>query len=336
MCARKPDIYFMSKFPNLAAEIRKLLPPDVNLIVIPLSDQRIKWDKTITISDEEIKCARKAEVLVIDGNYLAKILYELPDLKWAQNTWAGVDMIFEEVDSTKPLPTFQLTRYVDPYFGELMSNYVISQIINIERGFYTYCDKQKTCEWARPFFPNFRVLSDLTVGILGAGNLGCSVGRLLKKGGCRVISLVRHARSSPCDAFDEATTDLNVLLRECDYLCNVLPSTDETRGLLDGEVLKKCEKKPVFINIGRGDIIKDTTVIRALSEGWISKAILDVFDDEPLATENPLWKTPGVHITPHVGAIPRIDGIAKFITDNYSRYVSGGQLMNVIDWKNGY
>ncbi|KFM65721.1 Glyoxylate/hydroxypyruvate reductase A, partial [Stegodyphus mimosarum] len=159
---------------------------------------------------------------------------------------------------------------------------------------------------------------------------------MLKRNGSRVIAYVRTVRSSSTDSYDEATTNLNKVLEEVDYLCNVLPSTDETRGLLDDDVLKNCKKKPVFINIGRGDIISESNIIKALKEEWISKAILDVFETEPLPPSSPLWQTPEVYITPHVGAIPRIDGIAKFIAQNYVRYVNGEPLMNHIEWNKGY
>lgn len=264
------------------------------------------------------------------------MLYQLPNVKFAQTTWAGVNMLFESLDPSKPQPHFKVSRYVDPYFGELMSNYVIAQIINIERGFYLYRDKQKTSEWSRPFFPDFRVLSDLTIGILGSGNLGSSVGKLLKSAGCHVVAFVRKTRDSESDCYTEATTDLNDVLARCDYICNVLPSTEETKGLLDGEVLKYCKKKPVFMNIGRGNVIKEETIIKALNEHWISKAVLDVFVEEPLPSSSPLWKTPEVYITPHVGAIPRIDGIAHFIADNFVRYAKGDAVVNLLDWGQGY
>ncbi|GFW80610.1 hypothetical protein TNCV_3234621 [Trichonephila clavipes] len=242
----------------------------------------------------------------------------------------------ENVDKSK-VPNFMLTRYMDPYFEELMSNYVIAQIINIERGMYTYRDEQKSATWSRPFFPDFRVLSDLTVGILGAGNLGCAVGRLLKKAGCHIVVLTRSPRkNTSCDDYNETTTNLKDILEKCDYICNVLPSTPGTQGLLDDDVLRGCQRNPVFINVGRGDIIKDCNIINALKEGWISKVVLDVFEVEPLPATNPLWTTPEVYITPHIGAIPKIEGIAEFIAKNYVNYVKKEPMMNIVDWQKGY
>ncbi|KAG8186189.1 hypothetical protein JTE90_008719 [Oedothorax gibbosus] len=330
-----PDVYLVSKFPGIASHLKNYLPKECNLVIVPPTDTVKRWDQGIPLSEEIMSRISDAKVLVVDCTYLADILYKLPNAKWIQTTWAGLELLMGKINTNQP-PNFTLTRYVDPYFGELMSNYVIAQIINIERGFYLYHDKQKTAEWSRPFFPDFRVLSDLTVGILGAGKLGTAVGKLLKSGGVHVLACVRSPRNSSSESYDKATTDLNEVLGDCDYLCNVLPSTNETKGLLDNDVLQNCKKKPVFINIGRGDIIKESNIIKALKEGWISKAVIDVFESEPLSPESPLWSEPGVIITPHVGAIPRIAGIAEFIAQNYSKYVKGEPLMNVVDWKKGY
>lgn len=335
MGSKYPNVYLISKFPNLDIELRKYLPPGANLVVMPLPEKLKNWTEGIILSSEQMTMIKDAEVLVIDSMYLSEMLYKLPKAKWVQTTWAGVELLASKMDKTKPL-NFKLTRYVDTYFGELMSNYVIGQIINLERGFYVYRDKQNTHEWARPFFPDFRVLSELTIGVLGAGNLGSSVGGLLKKAGSRVIVLVRNPRPSPSDFYDEATTDLKYVLEQCDYICNVLPSTEETRGLLDSDVLKYCKKKPVFMNVGRGDIIKAENIVKALKEGWISRAVLDVFDKEPLPPDHFLWSTEEVYISPHVGGIPKIAGIAKFIANNYARYVDGEMLENEVDLRKGY
>jgi len=333
-----PDVYIMSKFEVLPSELKKYLPAGVKLKIVPTPDLKFNVDHGYnSVPQEAVQMLQNAEVLVIDGTCLAILLYDLPSAKWAQNTWAGVEIVMNKLDKSKPLPSYTLTRHADEYFGDLVSNYVLAQIVNNERKFFAYHDYQKLKKWSRPsVLPNFRVLRDLTVGILGSGNIGSAVGRLLKSGGSRVIAFVRHPRNTPSDSFDMAVTDLNTILVECDYICNVLPSTEYTRGLLDNDVLKNCKKNPVFINIGRGDIIKNSCIIKALRENWISRAILDVFKDEPLPEDSPLWTMPEVIITPHIGAMPRVEGIAKFVASNYMKYVNGEPLQNVVDWQSGY
>lgn len=103
------------------------------------------------------------------------------------------------------------------------------------------------------------------------------------------------------------TEELPKFLRACDYVVNILPSTEQTKGLLNGEVLKNCEeKKAVFINVGRGNIIRETDLVRALKKGWISGAILDVFEEEPLPQTSELWALPQVRFNYRGHAIPPI------------------------------
>jgi len=332
-----PDVYIISKFTNLPTDLKKYLPENVKVIPVNISGLRMNHYELIQFSERTIEGLQKAEILVTDSHCLPSLIYRLPNVKWVQITLAGVEILMNELDPEKPLPNFTLTRFGDNYFGDLMANYVLAQIINVERKFFVYHDKQKEKIWYRSsVLPNFRVLSDLTVGILGSGSIGSAVGKLLKKSGSRVIAFVRQERNGASDSFDEASMDLKAVLKECDYICNVLPSTKFTRGLLDNDVLQNCAKKPVFINIGRGDVIQNSSIIRALRQGWISGAILDVVEKEPLPPDSELWNMPEVHITPHVGALPKCDGIAQFIAENYNKYIKGEPLMNVVSWKDGY
>ena len=87
------------------------------------------------------------------------------------------------------------------------------------------------------------------------------------------------------------------LLAECDYICSVLPQTPQTDDILSNDVLSNCTKKPMIINIGRGNIISEDAILKALEKGWISHAVLDVFREEPLPKESPLWSSSKVSIT---------------------------------------
>jgi len=136
---------------------------------------------------------------------------------------------------------------------------------------------------------------------------------------------------------DKYSTKLDDILPECDYLINVLPSTQHTIGLLNNNKLKLCSlKKPVFINIGRGTIIDECEIINALNNKWLSGAILDVFSTEPLPETSPLWSHPDILITPHIAAVSKPKYFAQLFVENYRRFVEGKQMLYVIDWKTGY
>jgi len=98
--------------------------------------------------------------------------------------------------------------------------------------------------------------------------------------------------------FCRLNSDLPDLLQNCDYIINVLPSTPDTVGLLNGDMLKHCAKKQsVFMNIGRGTVIKEEDLVTALNKGWLSAAILDVFETQPLPPSSSLWTMPQVQHT---------------------------------------
>lgn len=124
-----------------------------------------------------------------------------------------------------------------------------------------------------------------------------AVAKVLKNFGATVWGMSRIEHSEKNEHLDKHVTTecLGEILKTCDYLINVMPSTEATKGLLNGDILKDCiERKPVFINIGRGSVIKEADLINALEKNWISGAILDVFQEEPLSRNSKLWKLPQV------------------------------------------
>lgn len=152
----------------------------------------------------------------------------------------------------------------------------------------------------------YRVMPKLTIGILGLGDIGQHLARACKALSMTVWGVGRSDKSDRQKFVDHYTTlsRLPEVLQSCDYVCNILPSTTATKNLLSGNVLE-CgrDKRPIFINVGRGDVIDEKSLIHALNEGWLSGAILDVFEVEPLPKESALWKMPQVVITPHTAAI---------------------------------
>lgn len=119
----------------------------------------------------------------------------------------------------------------------------------------------------------------------------------------KVNSIHRNVPATKFSYVDEsfAVENLHECLQKCDYLCNILPSTPSTVGLLSGNVLQSCkEKQTVLINVGRGDVVSEESLLKALDHKWIGGAILDVFEKEPLPKDSALWTHPQVTVTPHV------------------------------------
>mmetsp|Transcript_69369 Transcript_69369/g.181806 ORF Transcript_69369/g.181806 Transcript_69369/m.181806 type:complete len:152 (+) Transcript_69369:1-456(+) len=150
----------------------------------------------------------------------------------------------------------------------------------------------------------------------------------------RTLGYATHARA--VIGFDHVGEDLPGLLRESDVVVNILPSTPATRGLLDGGALEACGRGKLFINVGRGTIVSEESLLAALERGWLRRAVLDVFAPEPLPESSALWGHPAVQVTPHISAVTYPDFTAELFVENLGRYVEGQPLKYTMDLDSGY
>jgi len=221
----------------------------------------------------------------------------------------------------------------------------LARIIGHERNFAASTEDQRKGSWAgsKDAILGYRYLSCLTLSVLGCGDIGRCVARAAKAFGMRTVGYGKTIRGSDhgLEGIDEYTTNLTKALREADYVVSVLPSTLETRGLLNGTALQPASKSdggksPVFINVGRGDIISADSLLNALDNRWISASILDVFEVEPLPKENALWRRSDVVISPHVSGLTQGKDVPKVFLENYGRFLEGRELKYLVDWDKGY
>ena len=145
----------------------------------------------------------------------------------------------------------------------------------------------------------------MSIGILGVGDIGKGVARACKMMGMTVYGMKSRipTQDNKCEFVDKYHTSENLtnLLAESDYVLNTLPKTKSTDGILSNDILKVCkDRKSIIINIGRGNVINDVEIIKAIESGWIGGAILDVFEKEPLESSSLLWQADKVVITPHI------------------------------------
>jgi phosphoglycerate dehydrogenase-like enzyme len=224
-----------------------------------------------------------------------------------------------------------------------MAEWVIGQIICRERGFDQMRRDQQNRAWRGSEIQTYRALSTLTIGIVGLGEIGSEIARVCHALGMNTVGLTRRPRrEEEREAWvDRYLTELPLLLKTSDYICNVCPSTPATKGLLGAGVLAACAtsnggRGGVFINVGRGDACDEESIVTALEHGWISGAILDVFEVEPLPKESRLWDMPNVVLTPHVSAVTFASDVADVLQANYGRYTSKEELMYVVSLSDGY
>lgn len=191
-----------------------------------------------------------------------------------------------------------------------------------------------------------------TIGIVGYGSIGRQVARLAHAFGMRVLAMQRgtdhrdHGFLLP-DAGDPegalpqrfyTPSQLHDMLSESDIVVISVPLTPQTRHLFDEAAFRAMKPAAFLVNIARGDVCHEAALLRALQERWIAGAALDVFHQEPLPSDHPLWRLPNVLISPHIsGLTPRYDDLAAALfEENLHRYLDGIALYNIVDKAQGY
>ncbi|XP_024874795.1 uncharacterized protein LOC112456474 [Temnothorax curvispinosus] len=325
MCDMMKAVAVLSANPRLSYHLRSRLP---NLRISDVSPGQA----------DTLSKLNAVEILVADCDLLIPYVNKLTSVKWIQATWAGLDKFIPHVWDARR--DYILTRFSDESFGLAMSEYVIAQIVNHERDQRQQYENQRLAVWKQEGrLLNHRLIRDLTIGILGVGTIGKSVAERLKLFGATIWGMTRTVPKENVPYLDEHRTvdDLPDILKNCDYVINIMPSTQDTVGLLNGNVLELCRgKNAVFINVGRSSVIKETDLVNALEQKWISAAILDVFEKEPLPKESKLWSLPQVTVSPHNSAVTNSQDVAKLFATNYAKYINGESMINVFDFNKGY
>lgn len=273
-----------------------------------------------------------------------------PHLRWIQLHTAGADHLLDHpVMRSEVIITTASGIHATP-----IAEYVFASLLahRWQVPTWTRCQREKrwpSGRWRMYARPELR---GSTLGILGYGSIGREVGRLGHAFGMRVLALRRSlGRAEEGYAVDhtgdpEGTIPdrfyppeaLPEMLAECDYLVIALPLTPETFHLIGEAELRTMKPNAYLVNIARGSIVDEAALIRALQEGWIAGAGLDVFEEEPLPPESPLWDLENVLLSPHVaGFSPRYDErAAALFAQNLARYLAGEPLFNLVDKARGY
>jgi glyoxylate/hydroxypyruvate reductase A len=261
-------------------------------------------------------------------------LDRLPALRVIFSLGAGVDHIF----ALPRLPNVPVARIVDPDLTQRMTEHVVWQCLDHLRLGATYRRQQRAHQWRDVEPPAAR---EVTVGIMGLGVMGNDAAAALTRLGFNVRGWARTRRTIPgVDCFAGAA-ELDVFLAGTDILVLLLPLTPETRHLVDLALLKKLRRGdplsgPVFINAGRGGTHVEADIVTALRDGTLAGASLDVFEEEPLSPESPLWDFDNVAITPHVAAVSDPVALARQISRQIAAFERGEALSNCVDPGRGY
>jgi len=298
---------------------------------------RIAADGRIHSEEDEASVLEQAEVLLlgaVPASVLDHLVARAPRLRWIHSASAGVDRVTTSAVRERGL-TVTNARGV---FSKPIAEYVVMMALAIARRLPQLLELQRERTW-QPL--RGRELSELTIGIVGYGDIGKEVARLLEPFGCRVIATRRHPDRGPGEGSRVemyGLDQLNEVLRQSDIVVVAAPLTDETAGLIGAEQLGEMRETAWLINIARGRLIDELALRRALESGWIGGAVLDVFSEEPLSPESPLYRTPNLIITPHTSwASNRVaERTVDLFVENLKRDRAGAPLRNVVDLEAGY
>ena len=220
-------------------------------------------------------------------------------------------------------------------YNDHIGAHVMAFVLAFARGLQVYIPQQLRREWKKPPQNTGIVhLPEATALVVGVGGIGSEITRLAAQFGLRVLGVdERRTEAPPGMAALHRADELDALLPQADFVILTVPHTPETEGFMNRARFQAMKKSAFFINIGRGRTTRLDDLAAALRAGEIAGAGLDVFEEEPLPADHPLWTMPGALLTPHVaGYGPHLDERRfAIILDNCRRFLAGQELRNRVD-----
>ena len=264
-------------------------------------------------------------------------LKRMQNLESIVSVGAGVDHLFTDPE----LPAVPIVRYIDPDLTGRMVEYITLHTLLHTRRMIEYREQQSACHWQ--YLPE-PAAYQVRVGIMGIGVLGAAAADALRTIGYQVRGWSRSPKKiEGVDCF-AGEANLDPFLANTDILAVLLPLTPDTRGIINRDLLSRLSREgrhkrlpgPVLINAGRGGLQVETDILAALDAGELSAASLDVFENEPLPQDSPVWQHPRIVVTPHNAAESTPDSITAYFLRHVERMERGEPLENVVDPAAGY
>ena len=266
-----------------------------------------------------------------------------PKLRWLQFPGAGVDSLAPTglLDANSGV----IVTTAAGIHAETISEYVLGSMLMFNWNWPLMVRLQDEHKWARSaswYHLGGRELAGQTLGIIGLGHIGLRIAQLGHAFGMQVLGTRRsiHTSKEQESEVDQSflPEQLHELLPLCDYVVISVPLTRETEKLIGEAELRMMRSNTYLVNIARGRVIDEQALVRALREGWIAGAGLDVTEKEPLPPESPLYSMPNVILTPHISGntVHYEARLAALFADNLKRYRSGQELQNQYEPSRGY
>lgn len=326
----------LSNAPN-SLHLLKQTATIMSLLILSPTRETDSWVQAITAVDSRIDVLvypesidNKSVEFVLAWNHPFGSLKNYPNLKCISSMGAGVDYLLNDPELPKDV---LLTRIVDPELSKTMFEFILAMVMNHLRGLTHFKQVQSTHRWEPA---PYKRIEDVRIGIMGLGEIGSYVAEHLMKMGFSVNGWAQSPKPNCKAKVYLGSEELESFMASTDILVCLLPSTPKTKGLLNKETLHYLPKGASLINVARGDILVDEDLIDVLDSGHLKMASLDVFTQEPLASDHPFWKHKKIDITPHVASLTNPKTVAPQIVENYWRMKKGEQLLHKVSHEKGY
>jgi phosphoglycerate dehydrogenase-like enzyme len=313
---------------NLADPDLKLLehlPPETNLAV----------GNTLEAFE---RMAEEADAILswsASGKLLRDVFRTSPNVKWVHSRSAGLDTVLfpELVASPVPLTNGR------GVFSQSLGEFVLGAILYFAKDFRRMVRNQMAGRWEQF---DVEEVSRQTVGIIGYGDIGRAVATRVRAMGMQILAVKRHG--PPLYNVDPLVNqifrpeDREEMISRCDYIVVTTPLTPETRGMIGEREIAAMKPGAVLINLGRGPVVNEAALVRALTDGRIKGAALDVFDTEPLPAGHPFYKLENLLLSPHCAdhTSDWTEQAMRFFLSQFERYRKGEPLVNVVKKELGY
>ncbi len=264
---------------------------------------------------------------------LRAALLASPEVRWVHSRAAGLDTVLFPELVASPVALTNGTGVFSPPLGE----FALAMMLYYAQNFPRMLRQKAERHWEEFLIEE---IGGRTAGIVGYGDIGRAVARRAQAMGMKVLALKRHrpAESDPLVETFYLPAELHAMLERCDYVVASAPLTAETRHMISTAAFAAMKPGAVLINVGRGPVVDQQALITALREGKIRGAGLDVFEQEPIAADDPLWGLENVFISPHTADRTRdwLERSMEFFLGQYERFRRNERLENVVNKQLGY
>ncbi len=332
------------------------------LITIPMEEalieeiQQVSEELSITFhparQGDQVPTELWEKVEILYTMYALPEEEEAPNLRWVQFYLAGVDQVIDAPILRRE--GLQATTNSGANTSQT-AEHILTMLLALGHNLPDFFSRKYNHRWMTDKATKYQPaeLKGSTIGIVGYGSIGRQVARLVQGFGTTVLATKREAKSPEDTGYiPEGSGDpegnlftrlyppqaLKSMFKECDFVVVSVPLTAETKGMIGTEELAAMKPSAYLVDTSRGGVVDHNALIAALNENRLAGAALDVFEEEPLPTDHPLWDMPNVIITPHIAGFSaqynqRTN--ALFI-ENLQRYLAGEPLFNLIDLEKGY